>query len=125
MQFRHMILCAFLLFPTLAFSSITGKYKFKGTTPTGGEYKGTATIVQGKGNVYEARWLYPDGSFEVGTGVKKGDYISFVFASVIGTSFGTYGVIQYKINDHTLKGTYAIFAEPGTGHEIMKKIDKK
>jgi hypothetical protein len=125
MSFRRLILCAFLFFPTLAFSSITGNYTFKGIDRAGDQYHGTATIVKAKGGVYNARWVYSDGSFEVGTGVEKEGRISFVFASVADHSFGRPGVIAYKIDGHTLKGVYTFFAQTGVGHEKMKKIEKK
>lgn len=118
------MLGAFLLFPALAFSGIAGKYKFKGIDRNGDPYNGVATIVKAKGGVYEIRWVYPDGTFDVGTGVKKKDHISFVFANVVDTSFGAYGVIAYKIEDNTFKGLYTYFAETGIGHEKMKKICK-
>ena len=125
MGFRNLILSASLLLPALAFSGIAGNYKFKGVDRSGKSYHGTATIVKAKGGVYNARWLYPDGSFEVGTGVEKDGRISFVFASVIERTFGRPGVILYKIDDHTLKGVYTFFAETGVGHEKMKKIERR
>lgn len=125
MKFCHAILSAFILFPTLAFSGITGAYHFKGINRSKESYQGMATIEKGKKNVYTIRWVFSDGSSDVGTGVKEKDHISFVFANVAGTSFGSYGVIAYTIKDGVLEGTYALFNEAGTGHEKLTKLNKK
>jgi hypothetical protein len=123
MKLRYVLLCTLFLFPTLAFSCIAGTYKFKGVSGGGDSYRGVATIVKAGKNVYNARWVYSDNSFDVGTGVLKGDRISFVFANVIGQAFGAYGVITYKIEDHAFKGRYVYFDSTSVGHEKMKKID--
>jgi hypothetical protein len=122
MKLRYASLLTLLLFPTLAFASIAGKYKFKGESGSGVPYSGIATIVKAGENVFEARWVYSDGSFDVGTAVLKDNNLSFVFANVIGQEFGDRGVISYEIKGHTLKGTYVYFAKTSVGHEKMKKI---
>ncbi len=124
MSIRHVLVSALVLFPIFAFPGISGKYVFKGVDRNGDSYKGKATIVKGKKGVYNVRWVYSDGSFDVGTGVVKGDHISFVFTSVVDSSYGPYGVISYKIDDHIFKGKYAFFAEKGVGREKMKKVGK-
>lgn len=125
MKLRYGSLLALLLFPTLAFAGIAGKYKFKGESGSGVPYSGTATIVKAGKNVFEARWVYPDGSFDVGTAILKDDRLSFVFANVIGQELGDRGVITYEIKGHTLRGNYVYFARTSVGHEKMKKIDHK
>lgn len=123
MKLRHMLLCTLFLFPVLAFSDIAGQYKFKGESGSGEPYNGVATVVKAGENLYNVRWVYSDDTFDVGTGVVTGDHISFVFANVIDQGFGEYGVITYKIDDHTFKGRYVYFDKTSVGHEKMKKID--
>lgn len=123
MKLRHLSLFALLLFPALAFGSVTGKYKFKGKSGTGVPYSGIATIEKAGKNVFNARWAYPDGSVDVGTATLKDNILSFVFVNIVNQGFGDFGVITYKVGKHdTLKGEYVYFGKTSVGHEKMKKI---
>ena len=123
MKLRNIVVMAALCLPAIAFPGIAGKYKFKGVSGQGAPYHGLATIIKAK-DAYEARWVYPDGTFEVGTAVRHGDTLSFVFTSVNNGTYGDYGVISYTIEGKTFKGTYCYFASTSVGHEQMKKIKR-
>ncbi len=111
-------LSAFLLFPICMFAGISGTYKVKGKGPDNVEYTGTV-VIQKQGPVYTATWTFPDDEPETATGVKRGDYIGFVFRE---GNTDSYGEQLYKIDGKILKGPWARYGTDGKGYEKIKKV---
>ena len=118
MQLRNALLSVFLFLPILAFSGLAGRYKISGTGTDSSKYKGTAIIKRVGNAVYTATWTFDDGTVSTGTGVLKGNQISFVYQD----DPTTYGVLLYKIEGTTLKGPWARFGETRKGFDTLKKI---
>lgn len=121
MRARNLILAFFLFLPILAFSTIAGRYNSEITRGDGSKINATAEIIHSGSSVYQIVWTYDDHSTEVGTGVKKGDTISFVFQSGEPSNY-LYGVTQYQIEGKTLKGPWVYFGLRNKGFEKLKKI---
>jgi hypothetical protein len=121
MKLRNFFLTAFLLFPVLAFSGIAGKYHVKLINIAGNEIRLHARIEKVGDDVYNVRWVWPDGTSNLGTAVRHGNHLSVVFYS--SQQFGTE---LFEIEDHnTLKGIYTLFGGTGVGYEQWKKIERK
>lgn len=108
--------------PVSLFGHIAGNYDVHGFDATIGEhYTGTAVISE-QDDVYTITWTYTDFPSVVGTGVQKGDSISFVFTSLPQGS-APYGTQLYKIRSHgELKGPWINFGDDRISHETLKKV---
>lgn len=131
MKIRSILFAFLFVLPTTIFAGLTGTYKVSGINiHSHTKYKGKAVITR-SGNVYTAVWDFGDGDIEIGTGVRKDDCISFVFAQAItGTNVFIQptpapGVILYAIKDDTLKGPWVIYNTKRRGYEKLKKINSK
>ena len=119
MNVRTLFLIIFFLFPVAIFAHITGAYKVSGVDPqTHQKYIGIVIITE-RDSVYTAQWTFAGGSTDVGTGVRKGKFLSFVFEEDGRNSFGTQ---LYKIDGHTLKGPWVRIGADKKGFEKIKKI---
>lgn len=103
--------------PVFAFPGISGKYRVYGNQP-GGSYKSTL-VIERSGSIYHATWTNEDKTTETGTGVRKGDTLSFVFQK---NSTGAYGTQIYKISKDGIKGPWAWYGSTWTGVEKLRRI---
>ena len=117
MRLHTFVIGLFLLAPVFAFSGISGTYRVSGIQP-GATYGGTV-VIERYNTVYKATWTDDDGEIERGTGVRKGDTISFVFKK---GNMEAYGVQMYKISKHYLQGPWAWYGETWNGFEKLRKI---
>lgn len=118
MNLRSIFVSVFFLFPIYMFANITGTYEVVGFDPLTGDYTGTLVITK-QDDIYTSFWDFSGGSTAVGTGVREGDDISFVFDEDGGASFG---VQLYEINCHTLFGPWVRFEAVESGFETSTKI---
>lgn len=113
------LLFSTLVFPFYLLADITGLYHISGFDPvTKHNYSGSLTIEKEKA-IYTAVWTFSDGSVDTGTGIKKGDHISFVYQEPP----GLFGVQQYEIDHDRLKGPWVLFDTTRRGFEKAKKVD--
>jgi hypothetical protein len=117
MNLRGTIL-SLLMFPLSAFAGITGNYIAEGIESPNIEYTSALTITR-SGSIYKAHWLYPDGTEEVGTGVRKDNSLAFIYS---GVQSNYNGVILYEIKGHTLEGPWTRQDGSKTGFEKATKI---
>ena len=121
----YFLFALLLSFPIYAFANIAGTYEVKGFDPiTNSEYKGTLVIQKVNDDIFNAQWTFTTGPFaaDVGTGVKKGQYLSFVF-NEIGTS--NVGTQLYKIERHNvLRGPWVALGATEEGFERAKKVSE-
>ena len=117
MKMYVLFFIVFFFTPAIAFSEISGKYRVYGSQP-GQTYK-SVVVIKKVGHVYTANWADDDGSTETGTGVRRGDYLSFVFKESEGNF---YGVQVYKISKDCLQGgPWAWYGDTWKGYEKLKK----
>jgi hypothetical protein len=104
-------------------AAVEGNYTFSGWDPYANlSYKGTSTITQDKGDVYQAVWNFEDGEKYKGTGIKTGDQISFMFTRLTGPNGeDPFGVQVYKIQENTLLGSWVLLEKSLVGNEKMEK----
>ena len=117
MNLRSLLWAALLLAPALVFPSIAGNYKVRGVNPDGTHYKGFA-VIESQGPVYSIQLTFGTHIY-IGTGIMKGDYLSFAYQT--DDTPTEYGTELLKINDHTLKGSWAPLGSTGKGFETLKK----
>lgn len=118
MNLRSIFLSIFFLLPLHMFASLTGTYTAIGVGPSGQEYTAEVVIVKND-SIYTIYWVFEDLSIDVGTGVRQGDSIAFVFQENFSTP---YGVQLYHIECHTLLGPWARFGATKEGFELIEKI---
>lgn len=118
------ILFSLLLYPIFVFShDITGKYKLKGETASGEEYSGKV-IIRPLGDNFEAVWFFDgDLASDLGTGVVKGDCVSFGFYEGSRQDFGTqlYS-ISCEDGQTVLQGSWARLGSTEQGEETLTKV---
>ncbi len=121
------LLASLLLFPICLFAGISGNYTVSGFDPTlNANYTGTAVITSapatvGTGTVYTIVWTYTDFPTIIGTGVRKGCYLSFVYTEEV-TGITPFGTQLYKIDGNKLKGPWILFGDTRIGLETLKKV---
>lgn len=120
MNLRTIFFSLLFLFPIYISAGVTGTYKVSGFDPSTNHNYTATLVIEKDGAVFTAHWTFPDGSFDTGTGVKKGDALSFVFHE---DPAGDFGVQQYEIDDDRLKGPWVRFGSTQKGFEKAKKID--
>lgn len=120
MKIRNVLLNVFLVFPVYMFASITGTYEVSGFDPETNQKYGGSIVIDKEGSVYTARWTLDGGEIDTGTGVRKDDFLSFVFRENNSNSFGTQ---LYEIDGHTLKGPWVRFDAERKGFEKLNKIE--
>lgn len=123
-----LVLAAMILIPSLAGAAsveqaLLGKYVLKGYNPgvpTSGSpsYTGELEMTESKG-VYLMTWKIGPGGREVmkGVGIYDNGILSVAFKS--GAAAG--GVVSYKVEGSTLRGTWATYAGGPFGYEILQK----
>lgn len=112
------LLSLFLLLPVCIFCGIEGKYKASGTDPVNKQKYKASVVIRKNGGLYTVKWTYPDSTVDIGTAVKKGNFLSVVFRE--GES-ASYGVQTYEIQDGKLKGPWARYGDTKKGYEELKK----
>lgn len=113
------IIAAVLLSPVCMFASITGSYEVVGVSPESlFEYNANLEIERND-SVYTAVWTFPDGSSDIGTGVRQDDGIAFVFNENNSSSFG---VQLYEIRGDVLSGPWVRFGATESGYETAEKV---
>lgn len=117
MKLHSFLLAIWFFTPVFAFSGISGKYRVYGSQPSG-SYKSTL-VIERDGSLYHATWTNEDGTTETGTGVRKGDALSFVFQK---NSTGAYGTQMYKISKNEIKGPWAWYGSTWTSVERLRRI---
>ena len=117
-------LALLLSIPLYLLAHIEGTYEIKGTTPANIEYTGLLFIEKVGDAVFRAHWTFTSGisGTDEGTGVKKGNRISFVFLESEDISQGI-GTQLYKINGDKLKGPWVLQGGTVSGFERAKKIE--
>jgi hypothetical protein len=122
------VLAAMILIPAIAGAasieqSLLGTYVLKGYNPgvsTSGppSYTGELEMAESKG-AYLMTWKIGPGGREImkGVGVFDNGILSVAFKS--GSAAG--GVVSYKLEGNTLRGTWATYAGGPLGYEIMQK----
>lgn len=118
MKLHTVFLTIFFLFPLYMFGSITGTYESIRIGPMNEIDTGVAYITK-RDSIYSIIWTCKDGGSAVGTGVRNGDSISFVYKEDDSEFFG---VQQYKIGKHTLTGPWVLFETTDAGFDFLKKI---
>lgn len=125
MSLRAILLSTLFVLPVTLFAGITGTYKVSGVSPaTHEKYKGTVVISQ-SGHVYNAIWTFSGGNTDTGTGVRKDNFISFVFVEgqpAVSTLAINSGVQIYEIEGKTLKGPWVRINGTRRGFEKITKI---
>jgi hypothetical protein len=112
---------------------ITGKYAIDGLNPFGGTANGYSgkleitALIPGT-DVYQAFWNLNRGDNKgnikgtlTGTGVRKGDFVSFVFSGSDGVST-LYGTQLYRIKRSQLVGLWILSGEVVAGSETAAKL---
>lgn len=119
MKFLHLLM--FLVFlPVYMFAGIAGTYEVKGFSPNHVPYAGTVVIAKVSEGIYSATWTFDDQSIDLGTGVRKGSTLSFVFHE---TSTNTDGTQLYEFGPgKTLRGPWIRFGATEKGFEKLRKI---
>lgn len=118
MKLKGFLFGVFFLVPVLAFAGISGTYKVSGKGQDGA-YTGTI-VIKRQGSIYNATWTNEDGSHEIGTGLRTGHILSFVFKQ---ESSGQYGVQVYQIlSNRCLKGPWAWHGANWKGIEKLTRI---
>jgi hypothetical protein len=85
------------------------------------KYTGIAEITN-VGGVFSIRWVFPDGSSEVGTGVKIGKQLSISYATD-DPSYPNPGIQVYDlITNDKLKGPWAPIGGSIIGTETLERI---
>lgn len=111
-----LIPCASLL------AGISGTYNIKGFDPNiPGNYTGTVEITSNKeSGVFHAVWTFNDvPDQDIGTGLKVGDELSFVFENP-----STSGVQVYKIHNNShLRGPWVNAGSDLVGREEITRVD--
>lgn len=121
MKLKNFLAFSFLALPIYAFAHFTGTYEVSGFNPfTNSHYTGQVVITKNDDHVYTATWTFDGGGSDVGTGVRKGDDLAFVFEE---GSSGVFGVQLYDFDGHHAKGPWTFFGGTAEGHEKLKKID--
>lgn len=114
-------LLSFCLLPLSLFAYLSGTYEVDGILAgTDQPYSGTVVIERQDDHIYTARWVFTDNSVDLGTGVRDGDALSFVFFE---ESTSDYGVQLYKIEGDVLKGPWVRYGATEKGFEKLKKIE--
>lgn len=121
MKVTNVLLPLFFLLPIMMFGGITGRYKESGYSPTFGHYTGTA-VIKKVGLSYTATWTYSDGSIDVGTGVRQGNYLSFVYSSIDLATPLLSATQIYKIKGDILEGYWIYQNSTQRGFDKLKKI---
>jgi len=120
---RALLLAALcMLSAPLAAESLTGTYGITGYDPSTGEsYRGKAKIT-GEEDVYQITWSLPiEKKVYIGTGIRQGDTVSFVFLDQRAPE--SPGVLVYKIDDDTLSGKWVLLGRTRKGSETLKRLD--
>lgn len=103
---------------TSSLFAVEGTYNVSGQDPyEKAPYTGTAVITKNK-DVYQGQWSFDDGEKYVGTGLKSGDEVSFIFQKEDKTLSG---VQIYKIDGATLSGSWVLLGKSLIGTEKMQK----
>lgn len=89
--------------------NIIGSYALNATDPTGEEYGGTLTILEGEQpNEYKMQWLV-SGGIQQGTGTLEGNVLTFNWQSLAETDQDVFGVGSYTVTvNGELYGTRTI-----------------
>lgn len=117
------ILAALCIFSApLLGESLAGEYGISGYDPyTGKTYQGKAHLRE-KGNVYHVTWhTIPEGTVYVGTGIRQGNSISFVFSNR--SKPEDIGVQLYTVQDDTLSGKWVLLGRDRKGSETLKLLE--
>lgn len=113
------IIAAVVLAPVYMFAGIAGTYEVVGEGPDSLiEYNATL-VIEKNDSVYTAVWTYPNGTSDIGTGVRKDDSIAFVFNENNSSSFG---VQLYEIHGHVLTGPWVRYGATESGHETAERV---
>lgn len=114
-----------LLLPCFSLMAIEGTYKVNGYDPYFKmSYSGTVIITKDQNEVYQASWTITEGDKEykdIGTGIKLGDTVSFVFKSAPGQQTKDEGVQVYKIGKESLEGPFVLLGQNLAGKEKLQK----
>ncbi len=89
--------------------NIIGSYALNATDPTGEEYGGTLTIIEGEQpNEYKLQWLV-SGGIQEGMGTLEGNQLTFTWKSLAGTDQDISGTGEYTVTvNGELYGTRTI-----------------
>ncbi|WP_068469244.1 hypothetical protein [Candidatus Protochlamydia phocaeensis] len=112
----------FFLFPYMCLQAdLSGAYEVSGFDPfLGQRYTGVA-ILEKQEETYAIYWTFSDGTYNVGTGVRDGDQISFIFRGVEDPNY--LGVQVYEFKRGRLKGPWTLLGSSVVGIEKLKKIE--
>lgn len=119
---RTLMFAALCIFSAqLSAESLAGTYGITGFDPNTQEsYHGKANIT-GEGDVYQITWNLPtEKKVYIGTGIRRGDTISFVFVDQRAPNAP--GVLVYDIEDDTLSGKWVQLGRQKKGSETLKRI---
>lgn len=109
---------AVIALTTCSLFAIEGAYTISGQDPyEKAPYTGTAVITK-EGDVYQGQWSFDDKEKYVGTGLKNGNEVSFIFQKDDKTLSG---VQVYKIDGTTLSGPWVLLGKSLIGTEKMQK----
>lgn len=119
---RTLLFAALCIFSAhLSAESLAGTYGITGFDPNTQEsYHGKAKIT-GEDDVYQITWSLPtERKVYIGTGIRKGDSVSFVFVDQ--RMPNSPGVLVYDINDDTLSGKWVQLGRNKKGSETLKRL---
>jgi hypothetical protein len=110
-----------IVFCAVSGYAIEGSYNVSGFDPyENTSYQGTMEITKDKNDVFQAKWVI-DGSICLGTGLKTGHMVSFVFKSPATEKQQEEGVQVYKIEKDTLEGPFVYLGKSLVGKEKLTK----
>lgn len=107
------------------YAGIEGEYKIKGYDPNVPEYYSGFAEITKDGDVYTVHSRYNDGSHEHGTGIRKGNQISFVTQRVENPTPATTAVTVCKITSDPIhiKSSWIYLGGNLIGKERLHKIN--
>jgi hypothetical protein len=111
-----------IVFCAVSGYAIEGSYNVSGSDPywEQKEYKGTVEITKDKNDVFQAKWVI-DGNVSMGTGLKTGNMVSFIFKSPESEKKQEEGVVVYKIEKNVLEGSFVYLGKSLVGKEKLEK----